>query len=224
MSNSAISGSSLWATVLTDLRARLAAGEFADRFPSDRELVDHYGVSRHTIREAVRRLDGVERRPRLGGRVRTASTVVGGLLDTLAALGVRTRAMAVSTRKRRSAEIAGRLDRGRGTLLTVQTSVLQADGAPLVCLQIWSAGSDPVSAELTATLLSARQSDQVNVISQRTVPAAPEPAVCEELGIPAGSVTFCIEAHLELYGRLQVWQRAFIRPDRYPCILRFTAT
>ncbi|MGW4720786.1 hypothetical protein [Nocardia sp. NPDC004260] len=99
-------------------------------------------------------------------------------------------------------------------------------GAPLVCLQIWSAGSDSVPAELTATLLdaSAGQSDQVNVITQRTVPAAPEPTVCEELGIPAGSITFCIEAHLDLGGRAQIWQRAFIRPDRYPCILRFTPT
>ncbi|MEZ5258007.1 MAG: GntR family transcriptional regulator [Ilumatobacteraceae bacterium] len=46
----------LWAQVLDDLRRRLAAGEFADGFPADRELTDEYGVSRHTARDAVRRL------------------------------------------------------------------------------------------------------------------------------------------------------------------------
>jgi GntR family transcriptional regulator len=46
----------LWAAVLDDLRTRLARGEFAERFPTDRELTAHYGISRHTAREAVRRL------------------------------------------------------------------------------------------------------------------------------------------------------------------------
>ncbi|HMK97900.1 MAG TPA: GntR family transcriptional regulator, partial [Acidimicrobiales bacterium] len=49
-------GSPLWAQVLTDLRRRMASGEFARRFPGDAELVETYGVSRHTVREAVRRL------------------------------------------------------------------------------------------------------------------------------------------------------------------------
>ncbi|HTW07485.1 MAG TPA: GntR family transcriptional regulator [Acidimicrobiales bacterium] len=46
----------LWAQVLADLRRRLATGEFAERFPGDADLVETYGVSRHTVREAVRRL------------------------------------------------------------------------------------------------------------------------------------------------------------------------
>lgn len=45
-----------WRRVLDDLEDRLAAGEFADRFPTDRELVDTYGVSRATVRQAVGRL------------------------------------------------------------------------------------------------------------------------------------------------------------------------
>ena len=46
----------LWRQVLDDLERRLADGEIADRFPTDRELVEHYDVSRHTVREAVDRL------------------------------------------------------------------------------------------------------------------------------------------------------------------------
>jgi GntR family transcriptional regulator len=56
----------LWAQVLGDLRARLARGEFTGRFPGDEELRAQYGVSRHTVREAVRRLqaEGVIERGR----------------------------------------------------------------------------------------------------------------------------------------------------------------
>ena len=46
----------LWAQVETDLTRRIAAGDFARRFPTETELVADYGVSRHTVREALRRL------------------------------------------------------------------------------------------------------------------------------------------------------------------------
>jgi Bacterial regulatory proteins, gntR family len=44
----------------------LAGREFRLRFPGDNELTGHYGVSRHTVREAVRRLqdEGVVERGR----------------------------------------------------------------------------------------------------------------------------------------------------------------
>lgn len=56
----------LWAQVLDDLRRRLGANEFARRFPGDNELAEHYGVSRYTVREALRRLhsEGVIERGR----------------------------------------------------------------------------------------------------------------------------------------------------------------
>jgi GntR family transcriptional regulator len=46
----------LWAQLEADLRRRLAAGAFDARFPTDRELVESYEVSRNTAREAVDRL------------------------------------------------------------------------------------------------------------------------------------------------------------------------
>lgn len=49
-------GAPLWRQVLNDLEGRIASGDIADRFPTDRELVEQYGVSRHTVREAVQRL------------------------------------------------------------------------------------------------------------------------------------------------------------------------
>ena len=46
----------LWEQLLADLRHRLDRDEFADAFPGELALVAEYGVSRHTVREAVRRL------------------------------------------------------------------------------------------------------------------------------------------------------------------------
>ncbi len=67
----------LWAQVLEDLRERLDAGEFTGEFPTDSELIGRYNVSRHTVREAMRRLqnEGVVTRERGRGTFVTAPTV-----------------------------------------------------------------------------------------------------------------------------------------------------
>ena len=50
----------LWAQLEAELRRRIDAGEFSDgRFPTDLELTEGYEVSRHTVREAIRRLNTV---------------------------------------------------------------------------------------------------------------------------------------------------------------------
>jgi GntR family transcriptional regulator len=63
----------LWQQILSDLEGRIASGEIVDRFPTDRELVERYDVSRHTVREAVQRLRArglVERHRGRGSYVR----------------------------------------------------------------------------------------------------------------------------------------------------------
>lgn len=47
----------LWAQVEAHLRARLAAGELDDGFPTEAELMGEYGVSRPTVRHAIARLE-----------------------------------------------------------------------------------------------------------------------------------------------------------------------
>ncbi len=74
----------LWQQVRDDLERRIATGDFADRFPTDRELVEHYHVSRHTAREAVRRMrsrGAVERHRGRGSFVNSARLTqpLGGL-------------------------------------------------------------------------------------------------------------------------------------------------
>lgn len=61
----------LWAQLEGDLRRRLEEGEFDEGFPTDADLSSGYGVSRHTVREAVRHLNktGVLKRERGRGTV-----------------------------------------------------------------------------------------------------------------------------------------------------------
>ena len=56
----------LWAQLERELRRRLDGGEFVNRFPTDLEITNEYGVSRHTARHAVSRLgaDGIVKRER----------------------------------------------------------------------------------------------------------------------------------------------------------------
>ena len=46
----------LWAQLHTELVRRLEAGAFTDTFPGEIELQETYQVSRHTVREALRRI------------------------------------------------------------------------------------------------------------------------------------------------------------------------
>ncbi|MDH3755448.1 MAG: GntR family transcriptional regulator, partial [Acidimicrobiia bacterium] len=61
----------LWAQLHHELRRRLDSGEFGERFPTDLELVNEYGVSRHTVRHAIGQLNatGVLTRERGRGTV-----------------------------------------------------------------------------------------------------------------------------------------------------------
>src|SRR4051794_18785309 len=62
----------LWKQLQHVLLSRMEAGEFTERFPGELALVEDYGVSRHTVRQALSglRADGVVvaergRRPRV---------------------------------------------------------------------------------------------------------------------------------------------------------------
>jgi GntR family transcriptional regulator len=49
-------GGPTWRRVLAHLRARIVAGEFPDLLPSERSLMQEYGVSKGTIRKALAQL------------------------------------------------------------------------------------------------------------------------------------------------------------------------
>ncbi|MFV0523882.1 MAG: GntR family transcriptional regulator [Acidimicrobiales bacterium] len=108
----------LWAQVLDDLRRRLDAGELVDEFPTDIELTSYYGVSRHTAREAVRRLqdEGVVSRERGRGTfvrapsIEQATGAIYSLFREIEAQGIEQRSEVLDLSEQADAGIAKRFD------------------------------------------------------------------------------------------------------------------
>ena len=135
----------LWSQVLDDLRRRLATGEFGDRFPTDVELVDTYGVSRATVREALRRLQQEGRILRERGRGSTVRAErmapdIGTLPQLFAALRSTVGEItSVVRRLERTIDpvAAARLACDPSTPLVVLERVRFADGHPIAVDTAW---------------------------------------------------------------------------------------
>ena len=142
-----VDGRPLWRQVLTDLESRLAEGEFTQRFPTDRELVAHYGTSRHTVREAVRHLKarGIIERERGRGSVVTGSEVtqpLGALYNLFAAVrdsGRNQRSEVLSLDMRPDAHAAGRFGYDPATPLVRLERLRLMDDEPLALDTAWLA-------------------------------------------------------------------------------------
>jgi GntR family transcriptional regulator len=212
----------LWATVLADLRVRLGRGEFEERFPTDRELMARYGVSRHTVREAVRHLDTVDRRPRVGGRIRRPASALENLGLALRALGVDLTLSPAERAGRRSAPIATALGTAAARRLDVVGHVLRADGQPLLVSELWLGPDSPLGGDDVEWLLGLRPADgRVALGDESLLPAVAAPDTSAALGLPDGAAVFCAEHRVDVDGVPAGWHRAFIRPERYRCIVRW---
>lgn len=230
----------LWAQVLVDLRRRLAAGEFADAFPTDDELTRHYGVSRHTARDAVRRLtaEGVLTRERGRGTFVTAPTIeqpTGALYSLFRSIedtGARQRSEVLDLGVRRDADVAARLDLpARAALVRLERlrSAIAAGGARHVFAHdvAW------LPAEVARPLLHADFS-HTGLYDELHRRCGVRPTAATEwigadvasaddrarLGIGAKQAVFRIERLSHLRDRPLEWRTTTVRGDRF----RFVTT
>jgi GntR family transcriptional regulator len=212
----------LWATVLADLRLRLADGEFEERFPTDRELTACYGVSRHTVREAVRRLEMVDRRPRVGGKIRRPPGALENLGRSLTALGVDLVVTPTGAGPRAGGEIGVALGAGPRRRLAVLSHVLYADRQPLAMSELWLCPASPLGAADVDALFGLRPGDaRISIEADSVLPMVAAAEVATALHLPDGAAVFCADQRLDVDGRPAAWHRVFIRPERYRCIVRW---
>ena len=135
----------LWAQLLADLRARLEAGELTDEFPTDLELTTDYGVSRHTAREAVRRLqaEGIVSRERGRGTFVRSPTfeqptgAIYSLFRSIEARGLEQRSTVLDRSVVVDAEVAERLDLAPDAELVRLERLRSADGQALAHDTVW---------------------------------------------------------------------------------------
>jgi len=135
----------LWQQVLDDLERRIASGDIVDRFPTDRELTEHYGVSRHTVREAVRRLRTrglVDRYRGRGSFLNDARLTqpLGGLYSLFQAVeerGLEQRSEVIALERSRDADAAGRLGLPPRAEMVHLQRIRFAGSDPLALDSVW---------------------------------------------------------------------------------------
>ena len=198
----------LWAQLRDDLLLRLEGGEFADRFPGEMELVEVYAVSRHTVREALRRMreDGLIESSR--GRSSVAhpgviSQQLGAmysLFHELESRGIEQRSELLAAELREDSEAAVRLSLPAGTPLVYLERVRLGDDQPIAWDRAWldpGLGAPLLQSDLTHTGLYDEWQRAAGVRltggRERISAVVPSPAERVLLGIRRGEAAMLVE-------------------------------
>jgi GntR family transcriptional regulator len=229
----------LWAQLLADLRARAESGEFTARFPGELELVEDYGVSRHTVREALRRLrtEGlvVARRGHASylaaSRFEQPLGTAYSLFRTIEAQGVEQRSEVLRLDLVQDAEVADRLELPPRTELVVLERRRLADDEPLALDTSWlpaEVARPLLGVDFGRTALYDELARRCGVVvdggQERIVPVVPDPAQARALGIAAGTAAFSLSRLATSQGRPVEWRRTLVRGDRYCFVASWSAT
>lgn len=232
-------GTPLWRHVRDDLRARLAQGEFVDSFPGENELATRYGVSRHTVRQALRELreEGLVtaargRRPRPVGEA-VIEQPVGALYSLFAsveAAGLEQRSIVRTLDVRADAHVAVRLGMEESTPLLYLERIRLAGGEPLAHDKVWLLAADArplLDADFGHTALYGELADRCGIRlvggEERIQALIPTAAEKRLLDMPDGVAAFSIQRLGRTHGRTVEWRTTLIRGDRFSVVAQFDA-
>ena len=225
----------LWEQVLEDLRRRMAAGEFAERFPRDVELVSHYEVSRHTAREAVRHLqsEGLVDRRRgrgsfvVGNRIEQPVGTLYSLFRSIEALGMVQDSVVRYLEERHDDEASAMLACPGAPLLYLER-VRLADGDPIALDCSWLPFATTralLDADFNHTALYEQLATQCGIRLtsgwERIRPVLPDRQQRELLGIDAREPAFAIERVAFWNAAPVEWRHSVVRGDRFSFIARW---
>lgn len=227
----------LWMQILADLRRRLAAGEFAERFPGDAQLVERYGVSRHTVREAVRRLqaEGLLERRRgqgtfvTGPRIEQPVGVMYSLFRSIEQAGAVQESVVRALEERRDDKAEAMLGCPGEPLVYLERLRL-ADGTPIALDCSWlpaSLARPLLGTDFTRTALYQQLAGRCHVRLtggwERIRPVLPERGQRLLLDIDDRQPVFAIE-RFAMQGDTPVeWRHGIVRGDRFAFVARWSA-
>lgn len=136
----------LWQQLQRDLVTRLRAGEFTDHFPGELALVQEYGVSRQTVRQALRQLraDGLVvaergRQPRVAPPPEISQPLgaLYSLFASVEAAGLSQHSVVRAFDVRADAIVAERLDLEASAPLVYLERLRLAGDEPLALDRVW---------------------------------------------------------------------------------------
>jgi GntR family transcriptional regulator len=227
----------LWAQLRADLLRRLEAGAFDVAFPGEMELVTDYGVSRHTVRTALRELrsDGVVlaergRRPRLADPAEITQPLGNAysLFASVESAGLRQ--TSVTRRQDLVADgvIADKLGLEGSTPLFRLERLRLAGDEPLAVETAWLPGdvaAPLLHVDFTHTGLYRELADRggVRVDGGREHIRGVVPTAAEQrlLAIPAATGALLISRLGSAAGRPVEWRQTLIRGDRFALVAEF---
>lgn len=228
----------LWAQVLQDLRDRLAKGEFSSRFPSDLELVTHYEVSRHTVREAVRHLqdEGLLERRRGQGSFVTVPGIeqpVGtlySLFRSIEARGMTQHSVVRYLEVRHDDKAATMLACLPDEPLIYLERIRLADGDPIALDCSWlpkALGAALLEVDFHHTALYEQLAKRCGLELtsgwERIRPVLPEPGQRKLLELGTRQPAFAIE-RMAFKDRTPIeWRHSVVRGDRFTFVSRWSS-
>ena len=228
----------LWEQVRADLVRRVRAGEFTDAFPGELALVGEYAVSRHTVREALRRLReaGVVtgergRTSRLTGpaEIDQAMGTLYSLFSAVEAAGQTQRSIVRRRDIRADGVVAQRLSLEASTPLFHLERVRLASGRPLALDRVWlpaEVAAPLLEVDFTETALYEQLRARCGITltggSERLRAVVPTAAELDMLQMPTSVAAFAIE-RLGFDGdRPLEWRHTLVRGDRFAVSAAFT--
>jgi GntR family transcriptional regulator len=229
----------LWRQLQLELLRRLDDGEFADQFPGELTLAEEYGVSRHTVRQAVGRLraDGMVvagrgRQPRVAPppEIQQPIGALYSLFASVEAAGLPQRSVVRTLDLRADGVVAQRLDLEGSTPLVYLERLRLAGDEPLALDRVW------LPADLTAPLLeadftrtslyrelAARTGVRIDQGHEEVHAVQPTPAEQARLHSPPGAAAFSIHRLSHAGGRPVEWRHTLVRGDRFALTADFSA-
>jgi GntR family transcriptional regulator len=229
----------LWRQLQHQLRDRLEAGEFADQFPGELALVELYGVSRHTVRQALRQLrdEGVVvaergRQPRVAPatEINQPLGALYSLFASVEAADLTQESVVRTLDTRADAVIAERLDLEASTPLVYLERLRLASEEPLALDRVWlpaSVAEPLLTADFTHTSLYAELAlragtrlDHGREEIHAVIPTAAERAL---LRCAPDTAVFSINRLGQAHGSPVEWRHTLVRGDRFALTAEFSA-
>ena len=228
----------LWAQLETELRRRMEAGHFTDRFPTDRELMEVYEVSRHTARHAVSQLgaDGIVRRARGVGtsvdrrRFERSLGNLYSLFQVVEEAGVEQHSEVRGLERVTDPVAAGHLELDPATELVLIDRVRFAGPDPVAIDRIWLPAeiAEPLlDADFTRTSLYNEMDASIGRHPtegwERISPKIPTAEERDVLGLDDGEALFSIERVGICGGTPSEWRVTVIRGSKIAFVADWTA-